>query len=108
MLKMPPPYLSSEDLDGLMRVLTLYSFFPKNEWDNIKRAEIDDEEGNRLLHYYSDIYKEKFLKETQSDKKDFFVESGSGCKSNPKDSLRFKIPTLTPAQVEMLTVHNYL
>lgn len=101
MLSMPSPYVSADDLDGLMRVLPLYCYFPHEEWSQIRRAEIDDEEGNRLLEHYSAIYKEKFLKETQDDQKDFVVTGGTGCRSNPKDSVRVK---LTQAEIEMLTV----
>ncbi len=108
MLRMPRPYVNADDLDGLMRVLTLYCYFPKSDWDNIRRAEIDDEEGNKLLKHYSDIYSEKFLKQKQDDTKDMIIPSATGCKSNPKDSIRIPIPKLTPTEVEILTVHNYL
>lgn len=103
MLTMPPPYVSKSDLNGLMRVLTLYCYFPKTEWDNIRRAEIDDEEGNRLLNIYSETYKKNFLKNTQYDLKEFVVESGTGCRSNDKDSLRFTV-RLTQEEILMLTV----
>ncbi len=101
MLNMPEPYVSKDDLDGLMRVLPLYCYFGKSDWDDIRRAEIDDEEGNRLLEHYSAIYKKDFLKQTQDDDKDFIVEGGTGCKTNPKDAFRIR---LTTAEVEMLTV----
>ena len=94
-LRMPPPYLSSEEIDKLMRVLPLYVYFPKSEWENIERAEIDDEEGNRLLQHYSKIYSKDFLKMTQDDTKVWTVDGGTGCKSNPKDSfvVNFASPT---------------
>lgn len=57
----------------------------------------------------------KFLQAREFDyKKDLGVEiredleGGTGCKSNPKDSLRLQIPKLTSTEVELLTVHNYL
>ena len=84
-LKMPKPYLSSKEIDGLMRVIPLYIYFPEAEWENIKRAEIPDKEGDRILEHYSEIYKRDFLRETQDDKK-ILIEGGTGCKSNPKDS----------------------
>ena len=84
-LNMPEPYLSSLDIDGLMRVIPLYIYFPESEWDNIKRAEIPDNEGDNVLEYYSHIYKRDFLKETHDDKK-IYVDGATGCKSNPKDS----------------------
>ena len=78
-----------------MRVLPLYVYFPKSEWENIERAEIDDEEGNRLLQHYSKIYSKDFLKMTQDDTKVWTVDGGTGCKSNPKDSfvVNFASPT---------------
>jgi len=84
-LNMPSPYLSSKDIDGLMRVIPLYIYFPETEWDKIHRAEIPDKEGDEILNYYSRIYKEKFLKESQDDRK-IIVDGATGCKSNPKDS----------------------
>ena len=48
-LDMPPPYVSAKDIDGLIRVIPLYCYFPKSEWDQIRRAENDDERGNEIL-----------------------------------------------------------
>ena len=87
-LKMPPPMLSSQEIDGLMRVLPLYIYFPESEWSKIEVAEKDDREGNKILEYYSKIYKDDFLKENQFDEKVIIVDGSTGCKSNPKDSFR--------------------
>lgn len=106
MLAMPYPYLSADDIDGLIRVIPLYCFFPKNEWVRIRRAEIDDEEGNENLQYYSRIYKEKFLKTTQEEEKEVLVFGGTGCVSNPKDSFRVSPSRLTCADIEMLTLSS--
>ena len=106
-LSMPEPYLSSKDIDGLMRVMPLYIYFPINEWENIKRAEINDDEGNKVLEYYSKIYKEKFLKEDQQSEKEYAYDSGTGCKSNPKDSYQFKIKKpvrLSNFEIDQLTI----
>ena len=62
---MPPPYVSSDEIDGLMRVLPLYIYFPEEEWLNIKKAEKDNELGNELLANYSSIYSRDFLKDSQ-------------------------------------------
>jgi len=86
-LNMPSPYLSSKDIDGLMRVIPLYIYFPETEWENIRKAEIPNKEGNEALDYYSQIYRRDFLKETHDDKK-IYVDGATGCKSNPKDSFR--------------------
>jgi len=87
-LKMPPPYLSEEDISGLIRVIPLYCYFPKSEWKEIHRAEKDDEQGNEILEHYSSIYRDEFLGQTQDESKQIQVESGTGCRSNEKDSIR--------------------
>ena len=108
-LNMPPPYLSSSDIDQLMRVMPLYIYFPKSEWPKLKRAEINDDEGNKILQYYSDIYTKDFLKQNQDDSKVWVVDGGTGCKSNPKDSfaLTYNSPIrIDDDQLTMLTMQN--
>ena len=103
-LKMPKPYLNSKEIDGLMRVMPLYIFFPKSEWDMIKRAEIDDNEGNKIRKYYADIYKEKFLGENQDSKKDLIIDDD---KLNPKKNYKYTQDTplkLTDNEIKMLTL----
>lgn len=106
-LQMPrPPYLSSKEIDGLMRVVPLLCYFPQGEWGALHRAEIDDEEGNRILEQYSAIYKRNFLKESQDDEKSFLVEGGTGCSSNPKDAARLFYDTpnrMSADELAMLT-----
>ena len=69
------PYLSSKDIDGLMKTIPLYVYFPKSEWKNIRRAEENDDEGRKIYEHYSSLYKEKFLKGNQEDKKILMDES---------------------------------
>ncbi len=108
MLSMPEPYVSKEDLDGLMRVVPLYCYFPKSEWPELKIAETNDDEGNMVLKHYSEIYNDKFLKESQDDNKDYItIDGATGCKSNPKDSFRISTSRLSAADIEMLTVKSY-
>ncbi len=95
-LNMPKPYLSSREIDGLMRVIPLHIYFPEIEWDNIRKAEIPDKEGDEILEYYSQIYRRDFLGETQDDKK-IYVDGATGCKSNPKDS--FMIDYESPMRI---------
>lgn len=85
-LRMPHPYVSAEDLNGLIRVIPLYCHFPKSEWERIRRAEVDDDKGNKLLEYYSDIYRKEFLGETQDNVKPTVISGAAGCRSNEKDS----------------------
>jgi len=88
-LRMPSPFVSSADVDSLMRVLPLYIYFPETEWPEIEKAEVSDDKGDEVLKYYSDIYKRDFLKEDQFEsKKIVTVDGATGCRSNPKDSFR--------------------
>lgn len=104
MLRMPPPYVSIEELDGLMRALPLYCYFSKNEWGKIQKAEKGDEEGNKSFIYYTEIYNRNFLKQNQDEDKYILVGGSGGCKSNPKDSLRINLPRLSKEQIEILTL----
>jgi len=105
-LRMPPPYLSSKEIDKLMRVLPLYVYFPKSDWKDIERAEIDDDEGNRLLKQYSEIYSRDFLKMTQDDEKVWTVDGGTGCKSNPKDS--FVVDFASPTRMDNVELSSLM
>ena len=108
-LNMPEPYLSSQDIDELMRVMPLYIYFPKSEWPNLKRAEINDDQGNEILNHYSDIYTRDFLKQNQDDSKVWVIDGGTGCKSNPKDSfvLTYDSPVrITDDELVMLTMQR--
>jgi hypothetical protein len=101
---MPPAYSTPEEIDGLIRVIPLCCYFPKSEWKNIKRAEIDDEKGNESLNYYSETYKQEFLNEMQSNQKIALVSGGTCCRTNPKDSFQTKITTMTLEEIQMLTL----
>lgn len=96
-LQMPAPYLNSADIDGIMRVIALMCYFPESDWANLRRAETDDEEGNRLLKHYSEIYQNEFLKDFQEIKKFPLLDSASGCKSNDLDGFRLFNP---PKRIE--------
>ena len=102
LLNMPPPYLSADDIDGLMRVLPFYCYFPKDEWEAIRRAETADAEGNRLLAEFQNRYQDAFLGMTQEEKQHKLIEGGSGCRTNPKDSFRVSPSRLTDEQMVAL------
>ena len=104
LLHMPPPYVSADDIDGLMRVVPFYCYFPKSEWENIRRAETDDRRGNEIFKRLSAIYSANFLKETQDDDKTFIVIGGTGCRSNPKDSFRVSPKRLSDEEILMLVM----
>ena len=86
LLRMPPPYLSREDIDGLTRVLPFYCYFPKSDWPEIEVAERLGAEGDAVYERYMNRYKSEFLKEDQEQKKRIMINSGTGCRTNMKDS----------------------
>ena len=84
LLKMPPPYLNADEIDGLLSTLPLYCYFPKSEWPNILRAESDDEEGLKIRNHYSDIYARDFLGENQVSEKAYIPAlDGKGEQDGP-------------------------
>ena len=97
LLRMPEPYLSAPDIDGLVRVLPLYCYFPKTEWSTLRKAEEFTAEGNRIFGEYAEVYSKNFLQEDQ-DKPKVWIDHTTGCRSNPKD--RFIIsPSRIPEKV---------
>ena len=69
LLRMPPPYLNADDIDGLMATVPLYCYFPKSEWESLRRAEAEDEEGLAVRKHYTDIYSRNFLEGNQDTPK---------------------------------------
>jgi len=104
LLRMPTPYLSCEEINGLIRTLPMYCYFPKSEWPQIELAEKNDEEGNAILKKYSDIYKKEFLGETQGSQMPYLVDGAGGCRSNPKDSYPLQQTQFSASEIERLTV----
>jgi anaerobic magnesium-protoporphyrin IX monomethyl ester cyclase len=84
-LKMPPPCLTADEISTLAQVFPLYCYYPKSEWDRIKRSEIPDERGQALREELKEDYRKNFLGETQKSPAEKVV-GGSGCRTNPKDA----------------------
>ncbi len=55
------PQLSRQEVLGLRRTFPLYVRLPEEEWPLIKRAEQDDEEGNRIYESLRRRYQETFF-----------------------------------------------
>lgn len=102
LLTMPPPFLNADEIDGLAAVMPLYCYFPKSEWEQLRRAEIADDEGLRIREHYSDIYRSEFLGETQDAKLQMMVEGGTGCRTNPKDAFRLSPKRLADDELALL------
>lgn len=104
LLNMPKPYLSSDDIDGLVKVLPLYCYFPKSDWSALRQAEESGEKAEEILVYYQNVYRRDFLRENQDAAK-VLVESATGCRTNPKDAFYFSPKRLSDAEIRMLSAH---
>ena len=109
-LNMPAPYLSSNDIDGLMKTIPLSVYFPKSEWENIRKGEEDNEEGIKILNYYTKIYKDNFLKNTQDDEKIIYSNNmNQPLKSKNPDIMYQEITKnkkLSQSEIALLTMNN--
>ena len=90
-LKMPRPYLTPKEIDGLIRTIPLYVYFPYSKWEEIKKAETFNTIGNKVFKKYSKIYKDNFLKSNQDDKKIFIDHMGIEPKSFQRKTKLSKI-----------------
>ena len=84
------PQLSAQEIDGLLRTFPLYVYFSKSFWPDIERAEINDEEGNRIFHRLSEKYHNEAFSHNQDEKmaQTKKVTGSIGCASNDLDSIR--------------------
>ncbi len=55
------PHLPAEEIQGLVRTFSLYVKFPKFDWPKIRRAEIMDDDGNRIFKELAQKYYEYFF-----------------------------------------------
>ncbi|MFH1317987.1 MAG: radical SAM protein [Candidatus Omnitrophota bacterium] len=84
-LSMDPDYLQNDEISGLFRTFTFYAYFAKEKWDQIKRAEINDEEGNRV---FNELGKEYYQEKFGNEETIFYSKKysrGTGCRA-PEDS----------------------
>lgn len=54
-------HLTPEELLGLQRTFPLYVKFPKNRWEEIRKAEALTPEGNRAYEALADEYRQRFM-----------------------------------------------
>lgn len=60
-LPLDMPQLSREQIKGLRKTFALYARMPKEHWPSIKRAEMDDEEGQALFEELRKTYTELYF-----------------------------------------------
>ena len=102
LLKMPSPYLSSKEIDALFRVLPLYTYFPKSDWPEIKKAEQFDTAGNKIYEKYASIYTKEFLGENQDVKYSLSSTGGTGCKVDPKSNYDLITKAMSDDEIALL------
>ena len=51
------PTMSAKEIQGIYRCFTLYTKMPMDFWEDIYKAETDDEEFERLMKIYNDHYR---------------------------------------------------
>jgi len=57
-----------EKIDGLCKTFNLYVSFPKSRWPEIKLAEKNNPEGQRMYEELKEEFVEKYLYKNGSDK----------------------------------------
>ena len=62
------PQITAAELDGIARTFTCYVTFPKEDWPNIRKAEEDTPDGNKLFAEYQQLFTERHFSGTQDDK----------------------------------------
>ena len=55
------PQFPPEEIEAIKKCFVLYVKFPKNRWKEIKRAEKNDQEGNRIYANLKEEYLEKYM-----------------------------------------------
>ncbi len=99
-LNMPPPYLSVDEIDGLVATLPLYCYFPESEWKNLRRAEFPDEKGMEIRNKYAEIYRKNFLNQNQDEDKVLIETRADGAN---EDGVFESKKHFSPAQLAAIT-----
>ena len=102
LLKMPSPYLSSQEIDALLRVSPLYTYFPKSDWPEIKKAEQFNAAGNKIYKKYASIYRKDFLGENQDVKYSLSSNGGTGCKVDSKSNYDLITKAMSDDEIALL------
>lgn len=61
------PQMTPSEINGLLRAFTLYVRFPKEEWPEIRLAEAETNEGNRVFEGFQQRYRDLFFDGSQVD-----------------------------------------
>ena len=61
------PQYPQHEIEGLIKCFPLYVKFPHNRWSDIKKAELDTPEGNKIHKELKQEYIEKYFPKTNND-----------------------------------------
>ena len=67
--------LTPEVLDGLLRTFPLYVHFDKSLWKDIKRAEKNDNIGNKIFQEFKEVYQKEAFALDQDEKMTQYKQS---------------------------------
>ena len=67
--------LTPEVLDGLLRTFPLYVHFDKSLWKDIKRAEKNDNIGNKIFQEFKEVYQKEAFALDQDEKMTLYKQS---------------------------------
>lgn len=92
LLEMPPPYLSADEMEGLMRTFNLYAKFPKERWNEIRPAEAMGSEGDRVWADLASEYNRMMWggEEALRRSRETPVTGGTGCRASERDRISFE------------------
>jgi hypothetical protein len=76
------PQFTREQINGLLRTFNMYVKFPKSRWPDIKKAESDTPEGNRIYHDLKDEFMTRFWKEESHNFENAAEEKSLGAPMN--------------------------
>jgi hypothetical protein len=64
------PQYPQEEIEGLIKCFPLYVRFPKSRWSDIKRAEAETPEGQKIHSELKQEYIEKYLQKSSNELKE--------------------------------------
>ena len=88
------PQYPPHEIEEIKKCFSLYVKFPKNRWNEIERAEKNDDEGNRIYKNLKAEYLEKYMPTPDADPHstlDFKAVENPYCIDLPGDKLKSQI-----------------
>ncbi|MBI3298623.1 MAG: B12-binding domain-containing radical SAM protein [Elusimicrobia bacterium] len=92
LLEMPAPYLSPDEIDGLLRTFNLYAKLPRERWTEVARAETPDDEGNAAWERLAGEYDVLQFggQEAVRRAQETANKGGTGCRASDTETISFE------------------